>query len=326
LKQVTESFLKRLESIRYATNQALRELPLEDSPVYLYEPVRYILDGEGKRLRPILVHLTGEAFDAQPEDILNASLAVELLHNFTLVHDDIMDHDDIRHGKPTVHFKWDESTAILAGDGLYAIGQLCISKLKTGQLDAVRAFNQATLMVCEGQAYDKEFEENNLISLSQYFTMIEKKTGWLLGLCAELGAILGNQDDNTRAHLQSYGLNLGKTFQIQDDLLEIYSDTSMMGKSLGSDVLSGKQTVLTILAREQYPQEWKSFYNHVRSLDMGDTLQQLRTFFIEQGIRELAERKAQECGTQAKESVKVIPEEKRKPLEAFTDYILNRKR
>lgn len=323
---MTDTFLNYLDTIRTRTNVALQELSLSDSPVYLYAPVRYILEGEGKRLRPILVHLSGEAFNAQSEDILNASLAVELLHNFTLVHDDIMDHDDIRHGKPTVHFKWDESTAILAGDGLYAIGQLCISKLKTGQLEAVRAFNQATLMVCEGQAFDKEFEENNLITLDQYFTMIEKKTGWLLGLCGELGAILGQQDELTRTHLKSYGLNLGKTFQIQDDLLEIYSDTAMMGKSLGSDVLAGKQTVLTILARECCAAEWTTFYQQVRSLDMETTIPRLRTFFREHGILDMAREKAAEYSVRAKENLSVIPESKRAPLTKFTDFIVNRKR
>ncbi|NOZ76018.1 MAG: polyprenyl synthetase family protein [FCB group bacterium] len=323
---MTETFLQLLESIRRRTNEALQKLPLSDSPVYLYAPVRYILEGEGKRLRPILVHLSGQAFDARPEDILNASLAVELLHNFTLVHDDIMDHDNIRHGQPTVHFKWDESTAILAGDGLYAIGQLCISKLKTGQLEAVRAFNQATLMVCEGQAYDKEFEENNRITLDHYFTMIEKKTGWLLGLCAELGAILGVKDELTRTHLRSYGLNLGKTFQIQDDLLEIFSDASMMGKSLGSDVLAGKQTVLTILSREYYPKEWAVFYQQARSLEMEETIQRLRTFFKDHGILEMAHKKANDYSLRAKENLSVIPESKRKPLIEFTDFIVNRKR
>lgn len=323
---MNDSFLNRLEIIREETNRELHQLPLEDAPVYLYAPVKYILEGDGKRLRPILVHLAGEAFGATPDDILNASLGVELLHNFTLVHDDIMDQDNIRHGKPTVHFKWDESTAILAGDGLYAIGQLCMSKLQRGQLEAVRAFNQATLMVCEGQAYDKEFEENTDITLNQYFTMIEKKTGWLLGLCAELGAILGEQDGEIRKHLRGYGLNLGKTFQIQDDLLEIYSDTGKMGKSLGSDVMAGKQTVLTILAREQIPSEWSAFYKMARSMDMKATLRELRQFFNEHGIHEMARTQSIGFGLKAKECLQVIPADKRQNLEKFTDYILNRKR
>ncbi|RMF07197.1 MAG: polyprenyl synthetase family protein [Candidatus Neomarinimicrobiota bacterium] len=323
---MNDAFLKHLEEIRSSTNRALRQLPLSAKPVYLYGPVQYILEGEGKRLRPILVHLSGEAFGANAEDLVNASLAVELLHNFTLVHDDIMDHDDTRHGKPTVHFKWDESTAILAGDGLYAIGQLCISKLSTGQLEAVRAFNQATLMVCEGQAFDKEFEENDAISLDDYFTMIEKKTGWLLGLCAELGAILGRKDLAVREALRAYGLNLGKTFQIQDDLLEIYSDSHQMGKSLGSDVLAGKQTVLTILARDQWKEEWISLNQSLKNKPVAQKLEQLRTFFDRRGIHSRAQEYAREFSRKALATLKVIPDEKRKALELFTDYVLNRKK
>ena len=190
-------------------------------------------------------------------DLLNAGLAVELLHNFTLVHDDIMDQDSLRHGKATVHKKWDESTAILAGDGIYAIAQILITKVGVNPLKAVHAFNKATLYVCEGQAYDKEFENDNEIKFDQYLKMIKKKTGWLIGFCAELGGILGNQSDTTINELRSYGLNLGIAFQIQDDILEIFSDSKSMGKSLGSDLIAGKQTILTVLSRQNDEIEWR---------------------------------------------------------------------
>jgi len=193
---VTDSFLDHIEQLRFEINERLQSFPLDSEPKYIYDPIKYIMDGRGKRLRPIIVNLVGTVYGASKEDLLNAGLAVELLHNFTLVHDDIMDQDSLRHGKATVHKKWDESTAILAGDGIYAIAQILITKVKTNPLNAIHAFNKATLYVCEGQAYDKEFENNHGIVLDQYLTMIKKKTGWLIGFCAELGGILGNQPDS----------------------------------------------------------------------------------------------------------------------------------
>ena len=164
---VTDTFLDHIEQLRSEFNNRLNNFPLDSEPHYIYDPIRYIMEGRGKRLRPIIVNLVGTAYGVDKDDLMNAGLAVELLHNFTLVHDDIMDHDSLRHGKATVHKKWDESTAILAGDGIYAIAQMLITKVKNNPLKAVHAFNKATLFVCEGQAYDKEFEHNNEIVLDQ---------------------------------------------------------------------------------------------------------------------------------------------------------------
>lgn len=326
-KPITEKeFEDHLSFLRGEVNKGLRRLPLDETPAYLYDPVRYVLNGKGKRLRPILLHLVGQVFDADPQDLLVAGLAVELLHNFTLVHDDIMDDDDIRHGQATVHSKWDASTAILAGDGIYAIGQLMISQVSRRQLDAIRAFNQATLMVCEGQAFDKEFEHNSDITLDQYFMMVQKKTGWLLGLCAELGGILGDQNGELLERLRSYGLNLGKTFQIQDDILEIFAHKETMGKSLGSDILSGKQTVLTILARTNKPMEWVSLNRRLRQRNLNDSLPEYRSFFELTGIKSKAEEMAATFANQARADLEIIPVEKRKSLERFTNYVLNRKK
>ncbi|NOZ04038.1 MAG: polyprenyl synthetase family protein [FCB group bacterium] len=328
MRQATDlsSFQEHIRNLQAEINEGLRTLSLADRPDYLYTPVKYVLKGTGKRLRPILVHLVGETFSADPEDLLHAGLAVELLHNFTLVHDDIMDADSTRHGQPTVHEKWDESTAILAGDGIYALGQLLISRVKINTLQAIQAFNIATLMVCEGQAYDKEFEHDHNISLDQYFTMIEKKTGWLIGLCAEIGGILGDQNEEVRSHLRSYGLNLGKVFQIQDDILEVYGNEKSMGKSLGSDLVAGKQTVLTVLARELFPAEWAGYWQKIQQLEIDKALSELRGYLEEKKILQRAKELVDTYNERAREDLKSALGERRHILMEFTDMVVNRKK
>ncbi len=322
---INTEFQQSVEDLRSRVNQALLDLNIPEKPAYLYDPVRYVTKGKGKRLRPILVMLTGNEFGADAVDTLNAGLAVELLHNFTLVHDDIMDADTLRHGQVTVHIHWDDSTAILAGDGIYAIAQLVMSRVKTNPLAAVRAFNRATLIVCEGQAYDKEFENKTDITQEDYILMIEKKTGWLIGLCAELGGILGNQDVETLKCLRSFGLNLGIAFQIQDDILEIVSDTGNMGKSLGSDIEAGKQTVLTIMARDQFPTEWDDLWLKWKPLPVEDRLAHMNAFIKERDILTKAEDLARDFIDKAYRELDQIPA-KSDNLYYFTELVLNRKK
>jgi len=323
---VTDNFLDHIDNLRNEFNDQLDQFPLDSEPKYIYDPIRYIMKGQGKRLRPIIVNLIGTAYGASKEDLLNAGLAVELLHNFTLVHDDIMDQDSVRHGKATVHTKWDESTAILAGDGIYAIAQILITKVLVNPLKAVHAFNKATLYVCEGQAYDKEFEHDSKIVFDQYLKMITKKTGWLIGFCAELGGILGDQSDKTIDELRSYGLNLGIAFQIQDDIFEIFADTKLMGKSLGSDLIAGKQTVLTILARENDQEGWLHKWKSVGEMDIDQALIELRKFFTDTGVLASAKNLVQKYTEEAQNNLEVIPKERRAHLEQLTEYVWKRKK
>lgn len=323
---VTDSFLDHIEQLRFEINERLQSFPLDSEPKYIYDPIKYIMEGRGKRLRPIIVNLVGTVYGANRDDLLNAGLAVELLHNFTLVHDDIMDQDNLRHGQATVHKKWDESTAILAGDGIYAIAQILITKVKTNPLKAINAFNKATLYVCEGQAYDKEFEHNHGIVLDQYMTMIKKKTGWLIGFCAELGGILGDQPDSVISELQSYGLNLGIAFQIQDDLLEIFSDSKSMGKSLGSDLIAGKQTILTVLARQNDPVGWKQKWEEIMNNDLQVAIKKFRIYFEDNGILEAAKDMAKKYTGDAQNNLRIIPKDKREQLEQLTEFVWKRKK
>ena len=275
------TFNELITFIRKEVNRDLKRLPIPKRPVYLYEPIRFALSGNGKRFRPILVHLAGRANNADPESLMKIALAVELLHNFTLVHDDIMDNDNMRHGQAAVHSKWDESTAILAGDGINAIAQILLSGIPDRSNAICRFFNQATLEVCEGQALDKEFENDLSITEDQYLEMIEKKTGSLLGACAALSATLVGADQEVINYFDQFGRALGNGFQIHDDLLEIYGNPNEMGKSLGSDIAEGKQTMMVIKARNLFGKEWGDIIGDPDRIDFMD---KIRSFFTENGI------------------------------------------
>ena len=275
------TFNELITFIRKEVNRDLKRLPIPKRPVYLYEPIRFALSGNGKRFRPILVHLAGRANNADPDSLMKIALAVELLHNFTLVHDDIMDNDNMRHGQAAIHSKWDESTAILAGDGINAIAQILLSGIPDRSNAICRFFNQATLEVCEGQALDKEFENDLSITEDQYLEMIEKKTGSLLGACAALSATLVGADQEVINYFDRFGRALGNGFQIHDDLLEIYGNPNEMGKSLGSDIAEGKQTMMVIKARNLFGKEWSDIIGDPDRLDFMD---KIRSFFTENGI------------------------------------------
>ena len=275
------TFNELITFIRKEVNRDLKRLPIPKRPVYLYEPIRFALSGNGKRFRPILVHLAGRANNADPDSLMKIALAVELLHNFTLIHDDIMDNDNMRHGQAAIHSKWDESTAILAGDGINAIAQILLSGIPDRSNAICRFFNQATLEVCEGQALDKEFENDLSITEDQYLEMIEKKTGSLLGACAALSATLVGADQEVINYFDQFGRALGNGFQIHDDLLEIYGNPNEMGKSLGSDIAEGKQTMMVIKARNLFGKEWGDIIGDPDRLDFMD---KIRSFFTENGI------------------------------------------
>ena len=275
------TFNELITFIRKEVNRDLKRLPIPKRPVYLYEPIRFALSGNGKRFRPILVHLAGRANNADPDSLMKIALAVELLHNFTLVHDDIMDNDDMRHGQAAIHSKWDESTAILAGDGINAIAQILLSGIPDRSNAICRFFNQATLEVCEGQALDKEFENDLSITEDQYLEMIEKKTGSLLGACAALSATLVGADQEVINYFDLFGRALGNGFQIHDDLLEIYGNPNEMGKSLGSDIAEGKQTMMVIKARNLFGKKWGEIIGDPDRIDFMD---KIRSFFTENGI------------------------------------------
>jgi geranylgeranyl diphosphate synthase type II len=216
-------------------------------PASLYEPMAYILKAGGKRVRPILVILSCQSVGGGFEECLEAALAVEFLHSFTLIHDDIMDHDDLRRGVPTVHKKWDEATAILAGDGLVSLAFSTLVRQSSAKLPRiVQIFTDGLLAVCEGQALDKAFEVQDSVSLKAYREMIVLKTARLMEVACGMGAVLGGADPDQEDSLRRFALNLGEAFQIQDDLLDVVAEEDVFGKPRGSDLTERKKTFLTL--------------------------------------------------------------------------------
>jgi len=233
-------------------------------PNSLYDPCKYIVAGTGKRLRPFLVFLSSKAVGANPSKVMNAAIAVELFHNFTLVHDDIMDNADKRRGRPTLHIKYDTNTAILAGDNLLAIAYESLLKdCRKSGTGAVEDFTTGLIEVCEGQSLDKDFELRKKVSLDEYIEMIYKKTAALAQICCSIGAKLGGGTTKEINALRKYGKYLGLAFQIQDDLLDIMADEAELGKKIGGDLLEGKKTYLLLKALEKAKGKDKQMINAV---------------------------------------------------------------
>jgi len=230
----------------------IRKQKLGKEPTSLYEPIRYIMSLGGKRLRPLLTLLSYSLFKKNVKDIVPYAVAVEAFHNFTLMHDDIMDKAPMRRGKPTVHKKWNMSTAILSGDVMLVKVYEMFSALEPVKFKEVtKAFNMCASQVCEGQQWDMEFEKLNKVSEAQYINMIKLKTAVLLGFSLELGAILANASDKKRKALRELGINIGIGFQLHDDLLDAYADPKKFGKQVGGDIIANKKTFLLIKALEK---------------------------------------------------------------------------
>ncbi len=224
----------------------------QNLPQELYEPVNYILSIGGKRLRPVLLLISHSLFDGQVEKALPAALAVEVLHNFTLLHDDIMDAAPLRRGKPTVHVKYDLNTGILSGDVMlvYAYHHLIQVEDKSKIAQLLSVFNRVAIDVCEGQQYDMNFEERQEVTIAEYLKMIELKTAVLIAGAMEMGALLGNASRQEAQHLFEFGRNIGIAFQLQDDLLDTFGDPSKFGKKVGGDIVQNKKTYLVLKALE----------------------------------------------------------------------------
>lgn len=241
-----KTFESRMQYYRDLVQERLKQVATKQQPRSFYEPVKYIMDSEGKRIRPILLLLACQAVGGNVSNALDASLAVEILHNFTLVHDDIMDQDDLRRGRPTVHKKWDEATAILVGDGLVGLAYQYLLNSKSNRIQEIATiFTQGIIELCEGQALDKEFESRLDINLDEYLVMIEKKTARLLMVATEIGAILGGGSAKQQHLLREFARELGNAFQIQDDLLDMEMTSR---KTFGSDIKQKKRTFLFIHA------------------------------------------------------------------------------
>lgn len=247
-----KSFEKLLISYREKVNSIILEELKSRKPKSLYNPLIYFLTSGGKRLRSILLLLCAKATDDKSEvEPFNQAVAIELLHNFTLIHDDIMDNSEKRHNKLTVHKKYDLSTAILSGDALLSIAYDFLTRdLSFNVKEILEEFTKSLQIVCEGQALDKEFEIKKRVSLNDYYEMISKKTGALIKYTCRIGALTKTDDDFIVDKLGEFGETMGVAFQIQDDLLDVIGDEKVFGKRKGSDLVEGKKTYLLVKAFE----------------------------------------------------------------------------
>lgn len=242
--------------------QEFQAVLADKHPANLYDPISYILLQSGKRLRPKLVHYTVDMFDGDPEQAQIVAMAFEMLHNFTLIHDDIMDVAPLRRGKETVYKKWNSNIAILSGDALAIMAFQQLLRLKCENqiiMDIAKVFAQTSLEICEGQQYDLDFETQRNVTIDEYIMMIRKKTAVMFAGCVKSGAILMNSDENTRQALYDFGIYMGIAFQLADDVLDVYASSPVFGKTIGGDIRDNKKTYLYLKALEDAdPQQRKT--------------------------------------------------------------------
>ncbi len=283
------------ELIRYQDYcaDALGRLDFPSEPAELYEPIGYTLAMGGKRMRPVLVLLGAELMGGKLEDAQHAALAIEVFHNFTLLHDDIMDEAPLRRGMATVHTKWNSNIAILSGDVMLVEAYKLISKTPTSVLpEILTVFNTAATDVCEGQQWDMNFEGQDDVNLSDYLNMIRLKTAVLLGAALQIGALCAKAEKQDAENLYEFGCHLGIAFQLQDDILDVFGDPEVFGKQAGGDILSNKKTYLKLRALEKastsQASELRKWYSS-KEFDSVEKVTSVTQLFENLNVREDAE-------------------------------------
>ncbi|MEQ8910375.1 MAG: polyprenyl synthetase family protein [Vicingaceae bacterium] len=308
--------------------QSILENPIQGEPKELYSPISYTLSMGGKRIRPALALMGAELFGAKAEEHLHLALAVETFHNFTLVHDDIMDEAPLRRGKETVHQKWNRHIAILSGDVMFvkAYQQLC--KANPKQLPALLdLFNQTAIEVCEGQQMDMNFEKDEKVSLDDYLKMIELKTAVLLAASLKLGAIAAGANEKEAELLYNFGRDLGIAFQIQDDYLDAFADPEKFGKRVGGDILSNKKTYLLLSAfQSANAKEKQALESALQIEDEEAKILAVKEHFAALGAVEKTQMAMQAYSEKAQQALAQIqlPESDKEPLIELADFLMQR--
>ena len=306
--------IKELQDI---INNKIESLNLIKEPAELYEPIDYILSMGGKRLRPVFVLMAYNMFSNNIDEAFNPALGIEIFHNFTLMHDDIMDRSQLRRNFTTVHEKWNTNVAILSGDAMSFKAYEYMIACNPDKLKAVLdIFNKTALEVCEGQQYDLNFENSDNVTIEEYLKMIELKTAALIASSFQIGAVLGGADDNDSKLLYDYGKNIGIAFQLQDDLLDVFGDTERFGKKIGGDIVSNKKTFLLIKALEiAKANVLEELRKNIKAVDFVPErkIEIIKSIFEQLEIKKITEEKIKECFDRGKvclESVKVEKEKK----------------
>ncbi|MCK3683798.1 polyprenyl synthetase family protein [Maribellus sp. YY47] len=311
---------------------ALRSKQLLDKkPVELYRPIHYSLEMGGKRLRPVLVLLAYNLFDEEIEKAVPAALAIEVFHNFTLLHDDIMDKADVRRNRPTVHVKFSENHAILSGDAMAFEAYKYLLESSARRLpEAMKLFTDTAIEVCEGQQYDMDFENRPDVKEEEYLNMIRLKTAVLLACSLKSGAILADSPKAAADQLYEFGINLGLAFQLQDDLLDTFGDQETFGKKIGGDILANKKTLLLINALEHAnPEQRALLMEWIGKEDFipEQKIQAVTQIYREIGVKEMAERKVDDYFNRA---IRILGELEledvvKQPLRGLAEKMLTRK-
>ena len=319
IQSYQEAFLKHLETFIK---------PKE--PTTLYDPINYIIQLGGKRLRPILTLMTAEIFGCDYRKALNAALSVEVFHNFSLVHDDIMDDAPLRRGKETVHEKWDVNTGILSGDAMLIMAYQLFENYEPKVFqDLAKLFSKTALEVCEGQQYDVDFETRDNVTIQEYLKMIEYKTAVLVGAAMKMGAIVADASESCQNSIYEFGKNLGIAFQLQDDYLDAFGNPETFGKQVGGDIIENKKTYLYLKCLEFSSQDDKRQLEHLYSVNPSDPSEKIETvkqFFISSGSSEATKKEIENYTKKAfsvLESIK-ISEDNKNALKVFGNGLMTR--
>lgn len=306
----------------------LKKIQFPHSPSNLYDPLRYFLVLGGKRMRPILTLMGAEAFGVTSSEAMPAAISIELFHNFSLIHDDIMDEAPIRRGRETVHTKWNQNIAILSGDVLLVKAYQLLAQQKAEVLpDLLNLFNKTAVEVCEGQQYDMDFELRDNVSIPEYIEMIRLKTSVLLGCALEMGAIIAGASLNDRKLIYEFGQHVGIAFQIQDDILDLYADPDKFGKQVGGDIISNKKTLMLLKAFEMATQEQKEQLNSLlKEEDFNLKIKTAKKLFNTIGVREACKEIMNHHYNLAKKALQSIQikDSRKAPLLQLAAYLMER--
>ncbi len=301
-----------------------------EPPETLYEPISYILGLGGKRMRPILTLMAVDVFGGKPQDALDAALAIEMFHNFSLVHDDIMDDAPLRRGKTTVHEKWDINTGILSGDAMLIKSYQFFERYDAETFKRlVSLFSQTAIEVCEGQQYDVDFETRDDVTIEEYLKMIEYKTAVLVAAALKMGAIIAGAQLRDSDSIYSFGRNLGIAFQLQDDYLDAFGDPKTFGKQVGGDIIENKKTILYLKALEYTQQDEQEELRDLFSVKQKDSekkIKRVKEIFQKSGSVEFVKKAIAEYTEKAFEHLQKIsvPEEKKVLLRKFGEQLMHR--
>ena len=320
----------RPEELLKKVNEALEQLPYDRKPASLYEPIKYVLSLGGKRVRPVLMLMGYNLFKDDPERIMTQAIGLETYHNFTLLHDDLMDHADMRRGHETVHKKWDANQAILSGDTMLL---QAFERIEACEVDKVKdvfaTFMQTTYEIGEGQQLDVEFETRNDVTEDEYIEMIRLKTSVLLACALKIGAILAGASKEDQDNLYKFGEQIGLAFQLQDDLLDVYGDPKVFGKNIGGDITSNKKTYMLINAVNRAnasQREELMRWIDAKTFDRNEKVAAVTRLYDEIGIRSLCEQKMETCYALAQQYMaKVsVSDERKAILKAYAAAMMKR--